>query len=421
MRRLFLNSFLYIFVCMCSLFGDNDKKEVTTNKVIVVVNGNVITKLDVENRIKIFLKLANVQIPENEKEGMFANMLKVMIDELLKLQKVTEFIKRFNDNKPLVSLEEIDKYFNNILKQSHVSQEEFNGFLKENNIAMDSVYRQIDANLSWVQFIVDCFSGNIQISDSEVTSYINQLEESNKCKTYILGRIVVPFTSTNEDEARAKINEAMYYLSQGVAFELVANNFSSGAEAQNGGFVGAVRETQLKEEELTVIASMGVGNVSKIIKNDNEFVIYKVYNVKAQGGNSLTKITAQRIEFSVPREKMESVAEEVLYNSKNVDNFLLTASLDKRAKIYNDEEFIVEEMRPEVQGFMIGLTPGTISAPVPTQNGFSVFYTKSKEIVNNNIPSFEEVKRMIRNKKLESIAKKQFQEVQVNAYIKYMD
>lgn len=421
MRGLFRNSFLYVFLCVCSLFGDDAKKKVTTNKVIVVVNGNVITKLDVENRIKVFLKLANVQIPESEKEGMFANMLKAMIDELLKLQKVTEFIKRFNDNQPLVSVEEIDQYFNNVLEQSHISREEFDGFLKENNIAMDFVYRQIDANLSWVRFIVDCFSGNIQISDSEVTSYINQLEESSKCKTYILGRIAVPFTSANEDEARSKINEAMYYLSQGVAFELVANSFSSGAEAQNGGFVGAVKETQLKENELAIITSTSVGNVSQIIKNDNEFVIYKIYNVKAQGGNSLTKITAQRIEFTVPCEKMESVAEEVLRNSKNVDNFLLTASLDKRAKIYNDEEFIVEEMRPEVQGFMAGLTPGTISAPVPTPNGFSVFYTKGKELINNSIPSFEEVKRMIQNKKLESIAKKQFQEVQVNAYIKYMD
>ena len=52
------------------LINDIANKKVTTNKVIVVVNGNVITKLDVENRIKVFLKLANVQIPESEKEGM---------------------------------------------------------------------------------------------------------------------------------------------------------------------------------------------------------------------------------------------------------------------------------------------------------------------------------------------------------------
>jgi len=100
---------------------------------------------------------------------------------------------------------------------------------------------------------------------------------------------------------------------------------------------------------------------------------------------------------------------------------LLAASLDKRARISKDETFVVEEMRPEVQGFMSGLTVGTISAPVPTQGGFMVFYTKNKEQLSDKIPSFEEIRGMIHTRKLESISKKQFQEVKANAYIKYAE
>jgi len=432
----FFSVFLWCLIFNCTASGSvkhkandnvdrsaksNSKKQKFDNSILAVVNGDVITKLDVVNKMKLFMRLARLEIPEGERKAIFDNMLLSMVDELLKLQKVTEFIKRYNDNKALVSLDELDAYLTQVLKNAKIARQDFEKFLETNNIPMSFVYKQIDANLSWNRFIVECFSGNIQISDAEVASHLNQLTVGQRYKTYILGRIIVPFTKDNEEEARKKIDEALYYLNQGVAFELIANNFSSGAEAQNGGFIGPVSENQLKDNELSVLGNVQIGRFSSVIRGDNEFLLYKVYNIKKQGENYITRITAQRVEFSVPREQMEEVAAEVLQNASDADKFLLAASLDKRARISKDETFVVEEMRPEVQGFMSGLTVGTISAPVPTQGGFMVFYTKNKEQLSDKIPSFEEIRGMIHTRKLESISKKQFQEVKANAYIKYAE
>ena len=422
--------FRLLSICFCCVVFDGLardsvattlKKQKFNNSILVVVNGDVITKLDVLNKMKLFMKLARLEVPEGERKAIFHNMLLSMVDELLKLQKVTEFIKRYNDNKPLVSLEDLDGYLTHVLKNAKISRADFDAFLKANDIPMSFVYKQIDANLSWNRFIVECFSGNIQISDAEVASHMNQLTLGQKYKTYVLGRVIVPFTNATEEEARKKINEALYYLNQGVAFELIANNFSSGAEAQNGGFIGPVSENQLKDNELAALSDVKIGQSTAVIRGDNEYLLYKVYNIKKQGENYTTKITAQRVEYAVPREQMEAVAMEVLADTSDPDKFLLAASLDKRARISKDETFVVEEMRPEVQGFMSGLKIGTISAPIPTQAGFMVFYTKNKEQFSDKIPSFEEIKGMIHARKLESIAKKQFQEAKTNAYIKYAD
>lgn len=443
MKNCFYKNFLIAFGC-CALISNSfakvqknkvksetvkhkKTKSVTVpttafdNKILVVVNGDIITKLDVLNKMKLFMRLANLEIPESEAKEIFRNMLLSMVDETLKLQKVTEFIKRFNDNTPLVTIEDLNAYLEQVLKNNKISKEEFHNFLKKNNIPLAFVYKQIDANLSWNRFIVERFGANVQISDAEVASFINQLEAGNRYKTYTLGRIMVPFTKDTEQEAHKKISEAVYYLKQGVAFELVANNFSSGAEAPNGGFIGPVKENQLSDQEKSALSGLTTGNYSEILRGDNEFIVYKVYTIKKQGENFMTKIVAQRVEFTAPREQLEAVAAEVLANASNADKFMLSASLDKRARISNDETFIVEEMRPEVQGFMSGLTAGTISAPVPTPNGFTVFYTKSKEKISDKIPSFKEVKYMIHTRKLESIARKQFQEAKANAYIKYVN
>ena len=65
MAKFLRNCFCCIFLGTFAVFGDSSAKNAMTNKVIVIVNGNVITKLDVENRIKVFLKLAHIQINEN--------------------------------------------------------------------------------------------------------------------------------------------------------------------------------------------------------------------------------------------------------------------------------------------------------------------------------------------------------------------
>lgn len=399
-----------------------DNKNVTKNKIRVFVDNEVITQLDLDNKAKVFKKISNLKLNEKEDESFKKQIMQAAIDESLKFQVTRNFSRKFMRNKPLVTVKEIEDYLDNFLSANNIKKEDFLKFLKENKIDIKFIYKQIDSNISWIKYIQECFGGSVQISDLEATTYLNNLNESLKYKSYSLSRIVINIGS-DEKAAYQRINEAKGYLNNDANFAVIANTFSQSPEAVNGGFIGIIREDQLTKEELKEISSLNEGEISEPIKVRNAYIIYKLNEIFSNGRNQIKEYTLQRIEFkNVPHEKLEETAINAINSANsNYKSFLSEVKNQKDVTVYNDEVLIYEQSPQDIKNFLSTLEENKVSIPVQTENGFFIFYVKSIKVQKLALPNINEIKNVLANKRLEAISIQKMREARSASLIKIVE
>ncbi|MDA9674987.1 SurA N-terminal domain-containing protein [Pelagibacteraceae bacterium] len=111
-------------------------------KIIKLVNDQVITNYDLEQRIKLYSTLNNINI-NDENIDMIANeLLLIMIDEKLQLEKINEY-------KISINKSEIDEY----IKKAYIGPEnDMNDLivvLNKNNIDIEILRNSIQIKIGW--------------------------------------------------------------------------------------------------------------------------------------------------------------------------------------------------------------------------------------------------------------------------------
>lgn len=399
-----------IFACSCAK---------TIPAVKATVNDKVITTLDLINKAKIFLKISKVAVTEENKDDFKKRILESAIDDLIKLETVKRFEKQFTSGRPLTSEKEIEDYLNDFLVTNKCDKNEFFKYLNENHIPKSLLYSQIEANLSWVKYIQEMFGHFVQVSEREIDNFLENIKVSTKSKIYNLSRIVVSIDSNNPSKSKKKINEILMYLRKGAEFSAIAQNFSETPECVRGGYIGSVNERQLSKPEKILLSDKSVGTITEPIQVRNSYIIYKINDISDIGEGECTELQLQRIEFTnVNPEDMEYRAREVVQSAESdINSFLINAQMDPTVKMHKDEVIIVEQAVPEVRSFLSGLVVGKISQPIPLQNGFFVFFLKNKRKITDVMPSRNEVRNAIANRKLQSISMQQLEEERKNALI----
>ena len=135
------------------------------NKIAVLVNDSVITNYDIEQRIKIFAILNQVQIT-NENGAVIANkVIDELIDNLLKIEKIDEHSIKVDNS-------DLNNYENQIFKSSKIGKEEFLELIKINNVNKEQFYDMLYNDIAWQILISRLYYRGTSISDAEINDLI---------------------------------------------------------------------------------------------------------------------------------------------------------------------------------------------------------------------------------------------------------
>ena len=111
-------------------------------KATAIVNGEVITQTDVDQRLALLAIAQNGQIPANEVERLRQQVLRNLIDETLEIQAAkTEKID--------VKTADIDKTVQRVAAGIKQSPDQFSSFLENNGSSIKSIRRQIEGEIAW--------------------------------------------------------------------------------------------------------------------------------------------------------------------------------------------------------------------------------------------------------------------------------
>ncbi len=232
------------------------------------------------------------------------------------------------------------------------TQEEFNNQLKQRNLTLDDLKRNIRRQLTTTKLLNKEIESKINITDAQIATFYEQHKsEFNVVEPqYHLAQIVVTTSpapqgtnlqsnkATTEADARKKIDEAHNRLQSGDDFGTIAANFSEDPNtASSGGDMGFVAEsrlhtdpqvydaiTKLKPDQITDVLPIydGAGPGHKVVG----FAIYKLIAREPAGQRQLNDPNIQQTIHQTlhdsEKQLLQNAYYETLQDDAKVHNYL---------------------------------------------------------------------------------------------------
>ena len=174
------NKFLIYILFFLFLFKSD--LNALENKIIVKVNNNIITSLDIFIEVN-YLSLTNKKFRELQEISKFQiaknSLIRQNIQELELLKNVKE-IKIDNE-----IYKKLIKNIYNLTGQD--TYDNFLNYIKKNNIPESVIKKKLTIEVLWNQLIFRKFSKNVQINQEEIKS---EILSRDKTKEYLLSEIV---------------------------------------------------------------------------------------------------------------------------------------------------------------------------------------------------------------------------------------
>jgi len=133
-------------------------------KIIKLVNDQIITNYDLEQRLKLFSVLNNIAIDQENIDGYGRQMLSLMVDEKLQLEQIISY-------KIFIKDSEVNDYIDRAYLNKDKDMEGLLIDLKNKNVDIKILKETIKIRLGWYNL-----SNRLYFRDSE----INKIELENK-------------------------------------------------------------------------------------------------------------------------------------------------------------------------------------------------------------------------------------------------
>ena len=345
----------YIFFVLVLIINFNwTLKSQDIQSIAVIVNDEVISKYDVNQRVKLVLVTSGIPATEENIKRIEEQAIKALINE-----KIQEAIKLEVPE----SSEEINLMLENIARSNQTTAEGILESITSQGVNSETLLDQIKSELLWNKIVRGRFGSYINISDEEVNIIYNRTIQNINNSQYDISEIFIGFENENEEKEAKDLSEKLIeQLRNNISFEPVAQQFSQAPSSGQGGLIGWVSEGQLDPEIISNIKNIEIGSVSDPIKTVNGFYIIKLNGKSEEGGKNSMKNQYDLISVSFNIEN-KSMAKEFS------DNFISCKRLDKLLENYSEKEVniigkrLLEELPKELHKELLEKNAGTALLP----------------------------------------------------------
>ncbi|MBC7943968.1 MAG: peptidylprolyl isomerase [Burkholderiales bacterium] len=402
---------------------------VPIDRIIAVVNGDVITEFDLGDQMKFVTRqLSKQETPLPPREVLEKQLLERMINERVQMQFAKETGLRIDDA-------QLEKTIGRIAQENSMTVQAFRDALVADGISFNKFREEIRGEIIKARLKEREVDNKITVTDSEIDNFmekreaqIGQAEEYNLA--HVLVRVPEQASPEQVQEKRARAEQALAQLKEGAPFAQVSAGFSDAPDALEGGSMGWRAPARLPDIFVEPLKTMKTGEVSAILRSPNGFHILKLQ--EKRGGDDAPVIVeqtnARHILIKPSELTSEADAKKRLTNLKErLDNGADFAELarlnseDGSAGKGGDLGWISpSDTVPDFERAMAALQPGQISEPIQSQFGWHLIQVldRRKEDVS------EEKQRLlarqaVRARKSDEAYQEWLRQLRDQAYVEY--
>jgi Trp operon repressor len=282
-------------------------------EVVATVNGKPILRSDMEDRYQETLGNSHQHPSEEQADIVRLNIVHNLIDSEILMQRAAKLHLTASDEEVQSKLDEV---------KAPYTPAEFNKWLDQQHMTLDKLKEEIRRDKTEEKLFNKEINSRINVTDADISNYYNahKVEFDVAQPQYHIAEIVVTSLpapaqqagnlqnskAMNDAEAKRKIEMLHNRLESGEDFGMLAANFSENpSNAQSGGDMGIITESQLKGEPdiYAAISKLNPGQVTGVLplyenaptgKKQVGYAIFKLLDKESAGQHDLSDPRVQQ-------------------------------------------------------------------------------------------------------------------------------
>ena len=240
------------------------------NKILVKIENQIITSIDVNNEYKYLVAL-NPSLKNSKKDDILKLSKRSILQE--KIKKI-EIEKNFNN--PQIPQEFLEQILKNVYsKIGFTNLDDFKEYLISNNIDFANVRNKLEIEALWNELILIKFSSKVKVNEKVLRERIK--DNDIYLKSYLLSEI--SFEVSNLKELDKKFQEISKIIND-KGFDYAALRYSESPSSNLGGKLDWINENSLNKNIIEAIKNLNINDFTKPINIPGGFLILQVNDVK---------------------------------------------------------------------------------------------------------------------------------------------
>ena len=264
LKRIYLIYFISIFFIYSSSSSSIE------NKILVKIENQIITSLDVNDEYKYLIAL-NPSLKKSKKEDIIKLSKRSIINERVKKIEIEKSFKN-----PQIPEKFLDKILQNVYSKIGIeSISEFKKYLTLNDVNFENVKNKLEIEALWNELILIKFSSKVKINEKDLRT---KIKKNNKfSKSYLLSEISFEVSNLNElDNKFLEISDVI----NDKGFDFAALKYSVSATSKIGGKLDWINENSLNKQIKDKLKNLKINDFTKPINVSSGFLILQINDIK---------------------------------------------------------------------------------------------------------------------------------------------
>jgi peptidyl-prolyl cis-trans isomerase SurA len=245
--------------------------QTSLDRIVAIVDESVITRRELASRIKLVkidFQQSQRKLPQDD--ILQRQVLEALINDSLLLQEARRRGIKITDG-------QLNQTMQRMARQNQMNLSDFRNALIADGLDYDKYRETVRQELVITTLRRQYSQRNATISDAEVDEFIEQSGDENANFEYRLSHILIALPDAASPEtvgaAQQTAQEIMSRLDQGEEFDQLANTFSAGDTALQGGDLGWRKKAEIPSLFTSQVLSMKPGGHAGPIRSASGFHI----------------------------------------------------------------------------------------------------------------------------------------------------
>lgn len=390
--------------------------------IVAVVNGDVISHADVENRGRLFALSTGLPVTPEVLARLRPQVTKQLIDERLRLQEEQK-------RKIVVSDKEIAESVDGIEKRNAMDPGALRRKLGAQGVALRTLYDQVRVQIGWTRVLRDELGGRTEVSDADVAEQQALLKAQAGQPEYRVSEIFLPIDDPSKAADTQRFADTIIQqLRAGASFSVVAAQFSQSQTALQGGDLGWLRSNQMDPEVASLISVMPENAISNPVRVPGGISIVSLRGKREVGHDMATVITLRQVflPFSTPlnpaaptdqQKKQLETAKNLASGTRSCDAMEAANKAAGNIRPADPGEVRLEGLAPQMRTLLADMQPGQVSKPLVSTEGIGVLMICTREQKNMADVNKDEIRNRLLNDRVELVSRQLVRDLRRRAVI----
>lgn len=273
----------FLLAALASLLGAAPAAARVIDRVVAVVNDEVITWSEVEDAISPQLRELDDMPDPVVRQQQRDRLVRRALDDLISARLVEQ---EAANRKLTITGEDVQDHLERVKARQGWDDEQLRMYLSSQGLTLAEFRKEVREQLLRQRVVGSVIGSRIRISDGDLQDYYKQkLTQANAEYEIEAAHIVlkVPEGGTPADDAatRQKAREILARAQAGEDFTALAREYSEGPAAEQGGYLGTFRKGSLDPALEKALAALDAGQVGGPVRTRYGYHVVKTIAKRA--------------------------------------------------------------------------------------------------------------------------------------------